>query len=76
MLEKNYGKTITEMCLVCMHPENKNGDYIKLVVPDLSDEINDLMELRKVLIHGQKLNTIKNFLKDIETKLISINNMI
>ena len=74
MLEKNYGKTITEMCLVCMHPENKNGDYIKLVVPDLSDEINDLMELRKVLIHDEKLNLIKKSLKNIEKKLISIQN--
>ena len=35
---KNYDKKITEMCLVCMHPNNKNKSYIRLEVPDLSKE--------------------------------------
>ena len=35
------------MYLIRLHPNNKNNTYEKLKVPDLSDEINDLMELRR-----------------------------
>ncbi len=47
LLEKNYDKIIKDMYLIRLHPNNKNNTYEKLRVPDLSDEINDLMELRR-----------------------------
>ena len=55
LLEKNYGKKITEMCLVCMHPNNVNNSYIKLEVPELSNEIFQLMKLRKSNLNGTKI---------------------
>jgi hypothetical protein len=47
IIEKNYGKQVTELFLVCLHPNNKNGSYQKIRVPDLSNEIDALMELRR-----------------------------
>ena len=51
ILEKNYGKKINGMYLVCLHPNNKNKSYIRLKVSDLSNEVNDLM--------NERLNNIK-----------------
>tara|TARA_B100000575_G_scaffold293055_1_gene303250 strand:+ start:4319 stop:5110 length:792 start_codon:yes stop_codon:yes gene_type:complete len=50
MLEKNYGKKVNGMYLVCLHPNNNNKSYQKFKVPDLKDEIKDLMELRKRIV--------------------------
>ena len=47
IIERNYGKKVTTMMLVCLHPNNKNGDYLLFKVPDLQTEIRDLFELRK-----------------------------
>ena len=55
LLEKNYGKKISEMCLVCMHPNNKNESYIKLEVPQLTEEIFHLMKLRASNLKGTKI---------------------
>ena len=33
--------------LVCLHPNNKNGDYIVVKVPDLQAEVRELFEERK-----------------------------
>ena len=46
IIEKNYGKKVTNMCLVCLHPDNKNKSYLMYEVPTMTDEINDLMKLR------------------------------
>lgn len=56
MLEKNYGEKVVGLYLVCLHPNNKNKSYIRLKVPDLSKEINDLMQLRKEMISEDKKN--------------------
>lgn len=48
LLEKNYGKKVTEMYLVCLYPEN--SDYQLWKVPEMQDEINDLFMLRKSMI--------------------------
>jgi len=71
LLEKNYDKRITEMCLVCMHPNNKNKSYIRLEVPDLSDEIENLMKLRMNSLKPNKitLTDINDKLKNIENKV-------
>ena len=50
MIEKNYGKKVNSMYLVCLHPNNKNKSYQKFKVPDLKEEIKDLMELRLKIV--------------------------
>lgn len=50
ILEKNYGKTISGMYLVCLHPNNQNKNYQRIKVEDLSDEIDDLFEVRKIML--------------------------
>ena len=50
ILERKYNKKVEELCLVCLHPENKNGLYIKIKVPILIDEIIDLFAYRKTQI--------------------------
>jgi ATP-dependent exoDNAse (exonuclease V) beta subunit len=45
ILERKYNKTITKLCLVCLYPDNPN--YIVIDVPDLTDEVNNLFNLRK-----------------------------
>lgn len=47
IIERNYGKKVTTLMLVCLHPNNKNGDYLLFKVPNLQQEVSDLFELRK-----------------------------
>lgn len=47
ILEKKYGKTITELCLVCLHPENAYKTYDLIPVPILEEEMRDLFAFRK-----------------------------
>ena len=42
IIEDKYGKTVRNLYLVCLHPDNKNGDYQKIVIPVLKDEIDEL----------------------------------
>ncbi len=42
IIEKNYNKKIKKMVLVCLHPDNKNNDYLEYEVSDLSNEIKNL----------------------------------
>ena len=48
--KKNYGKKIGKMCLVCLHPNNYNNSYLLYEVPDLSEELKNLFELRKKML--------------------------
>lgn len=52
MLEKNYGEKVVGLYLVCLHPNNKNKSYLVYKVPELKTEIQELMELRKKMIHS------------------------
>jgi len=47
ILESKYDKKISGMFLVCLHPDNKNNNYIRIKVADLSDEIKELFIYRK-----------------------------
>jgi hypothetical protein len=47
ILEHKYGKKVTALYLVCMHPENKYKNYQRIEVPFLEKEMNDLILLRK-----------------------------
>jgi hypothetical protein len=54
LIEKNYNKKIKNMYLVCLHPDNKNKNYQLLQVPDLSDDIEQLFNLRKYILEIKK----------------------
>ena len=45
MLELEYDKIVTDMYLVCLHPDNNSYQVFK--VPDLSSEISELFNFRK-----------------------------
>lgn len=47
ILEKNYGKKVTQLALVCLHPDNANKNYQIINVPDLQNEVSSLFELRR-----------------------------
>ena len=50
ILEKNYGVTISKLCLVRLHPNSKKSfELIKL--PILKKEVEDLFEERKKAIN-------------------------
>jgi hypothetical protein len=46
-LEHKYGKKVTALYLVCMHPENKYKNYQLIEVPFLDKEMTELILLRK-----------------------------
>ena len=35
------------MYLACLHPNNKNKNYLRIKVCDLGTEVNDLLQIRK-----------------------------
>lgn len=39
ILENYYDKIVEDLYLVCLHPENKNNNYILIKVPNLQEEI-------------------------------------
>ena len=49
ILEKNYGKIITGMTLVRLHPNSNN--YQLIPIPNLQEEIKSLFELRKSMLY-------------------------
>jgi ATP-dependent exoDNAse (exonuclease V) beta subunit len=53
IIEQKYGKTVSELCLIRLHPNSDN--YEKIVVPILVDDITKLFEERKnMLIESYK----------------------
>ena len=46
ILNNKYGKKITNLYLVCIHPDNPYKTYERIEVPFLDNEIKDLFELR------------------------------
>ena len=44
ILEEKYGITVSELCLVVLHPDNKS--FIKMTMPVLKEEINALFKWR------------------------------
>jgi len=53
ILEKNYGKRITGMYLVCMHPENPVGNYERIQVQDLTEEVKQMFADRTRLMREE-----------------------
>ncbi len=46
ILEMKYGKVVTDLYLVCLHPDNKNGNYLRIKVADLQEEVRELISKR------------------------------
>lgn len=46
IIERKYERVVTDLYLVCLHPENKNNSYLRIKLPILKQEINDLFEYR------------------------------
>jgi hypothetical protein len=51
ILEHKYGKKVTGLYLVCIHPDNKYKSYERIQVPFLDNEMKDLMELRSTQVN-------------------------
>ena len=41
IIESKYGKVVTDMYLICLHPNNNNNNYIRLKVPEI--QLNELL---------------------------------
>jgi hypothetical protein len=46
ILEHKYGKKVTGLYLVCLHPDNVYKKYERIEVKNMDKEINDLYALR------------------------------
>jgi ATP-dependent exoDNAse (exonuclease V) beta subunit len=44
ILEEQYDKKVTDLYLVCMHPDNYTRTYDRIQVPILTEDINQLLE--------------------------------
>ncbi len=62
IIERNYGKKVSKMFLVCLHPNNKNNSYLSYEVSSLSQEMKDLIELRER--HTSSSKKLNPFLED------------
>jgi hypothetical protein len=53
ILEDKYGKKVTSMFLICLHPNNHNNSYQRIEIPFLYKEIDDLFQQRREQVeHG------------------------
>ena len=60
ILEQKYGKKITDMYLVCLHPNNTNKSYDRIEVADLSKEMVDLFAQRKSQVESSNSKNSKS----------------
>jgi len=47
IIERKYGKIVTDLYLVRLHPDAEEKNYELIKLPDLSKEIDELFEERK-----------------------------
>lgn len=47
ILESKYGKHVSKLCLVCLHPDNPYRTYDRIEVPILEEEMRNLFEFRR-----------------------------
>jgi ATP-dependent exoDNAse (exonuclease V) beta subunit len=50
ILESKYDKKVVGLYLVCLHPENKNQNFQRIKVVDLSEEVKDLFQYRADIV--------------------------
>jgi hypothetical protein len=53
ILETKYDKRVSELYLICLHPDNKNGNYLKIKVPDLTTEVAELWQTLRAKCSGK-----------------------
>ena len=53
ILEHKYGKKVTDLYLVCMHPANQYKNYQRIKVPFLDKEMKELVQLRLAQVEEQ-----------------------
>jgi len=58
ILESKYGKKVTKLCLVRLHPDSEEQTYELIELPDLSNDIKTLFELRKKELYNEKQKQI------------------
>ena len=46
IIEKNYNFIVSDLYIVCLHPNNSNKDYQKIRIPNLQKEIKELFDDR------------------------------
>jgi ATP-dependent exoDNAse (exonuclease V) beta subunit len=54
ILEEKYGKTITGLYLICIHPDNYNKSYQRIEVQDLRNEVAALFDERLIQLNDKK----------------------
>jgi hypothetical protein len=54
ILEEKYGKVVTDLYLVCLHPDNQYKTYDRILVQKIDKEIDALFELRRKQIETDK----------------------
>ena len=47
IIEKKYNLKVKNMFIVCLHPENKNKDYLLYKIPIMQKEIENIIEFIK-----------------------------
>lgn len=52
ILEEKYGKTVTALYLICLHPDNPLQTYERIPVKILTKEMDDLFEYRRLEVEG------------------------
>ncbi len=52
ILEDKYGKKVTGLYLVCLHPDNPYKNYDRIQVPVIEKEMTDLFECRRAQLSG------------------------
>ena len=53
ILERNYGRVVTDLYLVRLHPDCEENTYELIKLPDLTKEINELFEERKKEVYKE-----------------------
>ncbi len=56
IIERKYGKTVTDLYLVRLHPDAEEKNYELIKLPDLTKEIDELFEERKQKLIVNKEN--------------------
>ena len=51
ILEKKYNKKVTGLYLICLHPDNKGNNFIRIKVGNLENELNELFKIRSININ-------------------------
>jgi len=45
ILQEKYGKTVTDLYLVCLHPDNANRDYQRIKVADMQAVVRECLKM-------------------------------